>query len=259
MSQQETVEIKINLTDGFAAARAVLGLTGGKDGELHFLDDLTPGLPEPLPLLHNGIVLRVRTKGDKADATVKLRPCRRSQLDAHWLDVLADERRDSRVEFKLQQDWSGARHSLAASATVDLSADEVTAAIRAGSPGEVFPAVQTAFLGDCGTINVNPAQLVALGPIRITRWKDIPFQGSTLNAERWRLEDRDVLELSVLSDLADAPTAQAEFLQMISAAGLTARTEHENKTEIFLAALAERAAADRTPVLARSSPAPSSV
>ena len=242
MPDSGSVEIKVNLGGSFADARTRLELTGGKDGDLYFLDDLSPGLPESLPLLHNGIELRIRTKGDQGDVTVKLRPCRRSQVRRHWIEALADRHDGSDLELKAEQDWSGQRRTLAISATSQTSSDKNATAIARDHPSSLFDSEQLRFLDDCGSIVINPEQLTLLGPIKITRWKEIPFSEFTLNAERWRLAELDVLELSIISPLDEARDRQATFLTAITEAELTLRTEQRNKTETFLAALAETAA-----------------
>jgi hypothetical protein len=75
------VEIKVSLgRRQVARALDALGLGGnGERRSIGFLEDSTVGIV--LPLFHQGIVLRVRqVDGEHDDSTVKLRPCRRSQL-----------------------------------------------------------------------------------------------------------------------------------------------------------------------------------
>jgi hypothetical protein len=238
MTETETAEIKFNLGTTFADTQVRLGLVGGKDAELYFLDDVTPGLPQQLPLLHSGIVLRIRVGAEKADATVKLRPCRRSQLRPHWVETVAGGHHNPSVEFSAQQDWSGDRHTLAVSAVTKMSSQTVTPLIQ-DQPGKVFDPVQLQFLDDCGALYVNPESLVALGPIEITRWKDVAFADFELNAERWRLGDLDVVEVSIVSWLDQASLQQTALHDAIIGAGLALRVEERNKTETFLAALAQ--------------------
>ena len=80
------VEIKVSLSDRqVARAVKVLKLGGnGKPRTIGFIEDTTVGAQ--LPLFQQGVVLRVRqTQDDDDDSTVKLRPCRRSQLAESWL------------------------------------------------------------------------------------------------------------------------------------------------------------------------------
>ena len=73
------VEIKVNVAGPVQDALTILGLNGGDERRIWFLEDLTPGLDPALPLLNAGVILRVRSD-TSADSTVKLRPCRRTQL-----------------------------------------------------------------------------------------------------------------------------------------------------------------------------------
>jgi hypothetical protein len=60
-------------------------------------------------VFRQGVVLRVREVGDgDDDATVKLRPCRRSQLAESWLGA---EKGDG-WKFRVEQDWAGSRQTL---------------------------------------------------------------------------------------------------------------------------------------------------
>ena len=98
MTQQpDPIEIKVNVAGKVDDALAALGLDEGAPREVWFLDDLTEGARPPLPLLSNGIILRVRRRKKKEDSTVKLRPCRRSQLVSRW-DARPAEDSDYRIE-----------------------------------------------------------------------------------------------------------------------------------------------------------------
>jgi hypothetical protein len=82
----ESVEIKATLT-GTDVDRAVaaLPLAEGKTWRIVFCEDVTAGVAPLAPLLEIGVILRVRGKsGSKGDSTVKLRPCRWSQLTAEF-------------------------------------------------------------------------------------------------------------------------------------------------------------------------------
>ena len=83
------VEIKVNVAGPVQDALTILGLNGGDERRIWFLEDLTPGLPQHLPMLETGQIFRVRLDEKKngsweADATVKLRPARRTQLPHPW-------------------------------------------------------------------------------------------------------------------------------------------------------------------------------
>jgi hypothetical protein len=82
-----------------------------------------------LPLFHQGIVLRVRQiDGDADDSTVKLRPCRRSQLSGSWLGATKGEG----WRLAVEEDWAGNRRALAASCISELPQGRI-ASVRAGT------------------------------------------------------------------------------------------------------------------------------
>src|SRR5215212_660382 len=105
------VEIKLSFDQQVARALDKLGLDGhGEPRRIGFLEDTTVGVA--LPLFHQRIVLRVRQiDDDDDDATVKLRPCRHSQLAGNWLGA---EEGDG-WKLTVEQDWAGSRRALAAS------------------------------------------------------------------------------------------------------------------------------------------------
>ena len=101
----ESVEIKATLT-GTDVDRAVaaLPLADAKTWRIVFCEDVTGGVAPVTPLLEIGVILRVRGKsGSKGDSTVKLRPCRWSQLTA---DFFANAESDD-SELKIEADWAG--------------------------------------------------------------------------------------------------------------------------------------------------------
>src|SRR3712207_4445135 len=116
------VEIKVTL-GGSATGSAVqqLDLPVEPPWQLWFWEDVTPGSGPATPLLDAGVILRARDKaGGDDDATVKLRPCRRSQLTDHWLAAQEGETEDEeKWEVKIEADWSGDRRVLAASHTCE--------------------------------------------------------------------------------------------------------------------------------------------
>src|SRR5262245_53720917 len=105
------VEIKANV-DGRDVDRALGAFE--RDGEgarmmIRFVEDTTVGTA--LPLLAAGIVVRSRERKDDDDVTVKLRPCRRSQLPNRWLAGDTPEG----CTVKVEEDWSGTRRVLSVS------------------------------------------------------------------------------------------------------------------------------------------------
>src|SRR4051812_43548400 len=104
------VEIKVTLAgDVTGPAVEQLELPAGSAWQIWFWEDVTPGTGTATPLLDAGVVLRARDKaGGDDDATVKLRPCRRSQLTDHWLAAEEGETDDGADwEVKVEADWSG--------------------------------------------------------------------------------------------------------------------------------------------------------
>ncbi len=87
------VEIEVSIA-GTEVPSALDALGIGDDGQrrgIGFIEDSTVGVE--LPLFHHGVVLRVREiDDDEDDSTVKLRPCRRSQVTEQWLDEGPDGR-----------------------------------------------------------------------------------------------------------------------------------------------------------------------
>ena len=117
----DAVEVKLNVAPGgVAGALALLGIHGdGTRRAIYFADDPL-GNGGTLPLLDAGVVLRVRQAPDgKLDSTVKLRPCRRSQLTDEWLDSPKAGDDDA----KLEADWVGERKVLAASLSAKQDPD----------------------------------------------------------------------------------------------------------------------------------------
>jgi hypothetical protein len=229
----EPVEIKVNVAGAVPAAIDSLGLDEGKPRRIYFLEDLTPGLSSPFPLLAAGVIFRLRAEADDSgDSTVKLRPCRRSQLTSTWSKPFKDHDR----EYRIEGDWAGSRHVLAASYVTELTAADVTAGLN--DPARAFGPEQLGFLEACASVRVNPDPLTVLGPVAATRWTKIKV-GSVdkVNAERWQIGSLDFLELSQRVAAEDAELAQAELSYAAAKAGLTIDRSVAAKTEQVLEVL----------------------
>jgi hypothetical protein len=130
----EPVEIKVTLSEKVPNALSALGLDPGHESSMQiwFLEDETPGIRTKFPLLAAGIVIRLRSSHSKDDSTIKLRPCRRTQLIPKWSTSSPDGKK-----YRLEQDWAGQRRTLAASAGAECDAVRATpmrlAARRRGS------------------------------------------------------------------------------------------------------------------------------
>ena len=232
------VEIKVSLGKR-QVTRAVEALELGGNPPpraVGFIEDTTVGVK--LPLFHQGVVLRVRQIEDEDDdATVKLRPCRRSQLAESWLGA---EKGDG-WKFRVEQDWAGDRRALAASCVADLPSRQI-AAVREGKEpmGRLFNTAQLRFLSDCAGMPINLDGLTLLPPVAATRWEDVRVGDvEDVVVERWTVDELDFLELSIRKDtVEEAQEAQAKLERAIRALGLERDDEQKSKTEVVLAHLA---------------------
>ena len=234
------VEIKVSLSDQ-QVTRAVelLGLAGsGEARQIGFIEDTTVGVK--LPFFHQGVVLRVREVGDgDDDATVKLRPCRRSQLAESWL---AAEKGDG-WKFRVEEDWAGGRRALAASCVADLPRRRIAAARDGKEPvGRLFSGGQWRFLADCAGMPINLDALTLLPPVQAARWEDVRVQDvEDVVVEHWTVDELDFLELSIRKHtVEEAREAQAELERAIQTLGLERDDEQISKTERVLAHLVGR-------------------
>jgi hypothetical protein len=243
------IEIKVTLgRDQTESAVQKLNLPSGRPRwQIYFCEDVAAGISPGTPLLDGGVILRARDKpGGKDDATVKLRPCRRSQLTDRWLAATEGETDDGdKWEFKLEADWSGDRRVLTASHTTGRPEGVVTGVGRKrGSVEDLFVAEQLAFLRDCAGVAINLGTLTILPPVTATRWKSVEKAPPELEvrAERWTVGDLDFLELSVVANLDGAWTKQEALTGFVHSLDLVADPDQESKTRQVLEYLVKRAA-----------------
>jgi hypothetical protein len=232
------IEIKVNLAAVDAAVQR-LGLGKGKARSVWFLEDLTPGLASSTPLLAAGVIARLRTTdGSDDDSTVKLRPCRWSQLAPEW--TTSDEHGDR--QYRIEADWSGARRALAASYESSLDSGTVVEAVESGAVASLWDASQQQFVDDCADVGVNLAALTPLGPVAATRWKNVDLGGAEVDAERWELDGLDFLEVSirVAAPAPDASARQLELEQVLRDLGATFAVDQQPKTSLVLERLVAR-------------------
>ena len=220
MKEPDAIEIKVNIGGNVDRALTALGLNGGKARQVWFLDDLTEGARDPLPLLTAGIVLRLRRKDNgEEDSTIKLRPCRRSQLTGLW--SLSPKEDDP---YRIEGDWSKKRHVLAASCVADLKPGTIERATKKkGQIADAFTETQRDFLTQCGEIRVGLSGVSVLDPIAATQWKDFAVgRVPDVVAERWTADELDFLELSirVTSGTGDAVAQQRDLTDEVLARGL---------------------------------------
>jgi hypothetical protein len=208
--EETGVEIKVSFDQQVPRAPVKLGLDDHwEPRRIGFLEDTTVGLT--LPLFQLGIVLRVRQiDQDDDDATVKLRPCRRSQLAGNWLGA---EEGDG-WKLTVEQDWAGPRRVLAASCGSKLADKRIASVQERSEPvHRLFSQGQARSLSDCAGTPINLDGLTPLPLVAATRWKKVRV-GSVRDiiAERWIINDLDFLELSIRSGtVADAWSAREEL------------------------------------------------
>jgi hypothetical protein len=233
----ESVEVKVTTSTQVDQAVSALELGPGKRWEILFCEDVTAAVTPSTPLLELGVILRARRKSaSKGDSTIKLRPCRWSQLDADF----AENAEADGAELKIEADWAGPRRSLAASMTADWD-DGRLDRVRAGElpPAALFSKRQESFLARCGGGRVNLGVVTALRSFEAVRWDAFPATVGhvelSIRAERWTLTaERDFLELSIVSDVDSAAGAQAALDSFATSRGLPVDPTSENKTRRVL-------------------------
>lgn len=234
------IEIKVTIgAEQVQMARQALALSGddGRRRRIYFCEDVAGARGSAaLPLLDNGIILRLRAnKGGRDDSTVKLRPFDQTRLTPRWRQA----RKQDGWEFKVEGDWVGDRHVVAASLVADQ--DRVPEVGRGEvSPSRVFSAEQEQFLSDCAAVRVDLDGLGVLGPVDAIRWRDVPLGGFEAVAEQWDVNGAlRFLEISILVGPAQAVEAQRSFADLIAAKGLDPDNRQETKTRMVLEHLAD--------------------
>jgi hypothetical protein len=240
----ESVEIKVSLAGPqVASAPATLGLVDAKHWSVVFCEDVTAGSSPNTPLLDLGVVLRARGKGGlRGDSTVKLRPCRWSQLAE---DFAANREVDGDT-LKIEADWAVDRRSLAASMTNDWDDGRLARIGNGDLPlAGLFSDGQRRFLERCAPGRVNLAAVSPLATVAATRWGAVaaPIDGVRLSVrgERWVVGDLDFLELSVVSSVGVAARDQQALTEFVARHGLEPDTDSRNKTQRVVAALVAEA------------------
>ena len=234
------VEIKVTV-DGPRVQEAMRAFSldpgDGRELKVYFCEDTADGLAPGTPLLDAGVILRVRDTGDaRSDSTIKLRPCRRSQLNDYWLGATHGDG----WEFTLEADWSGSRRMLSASCRARRSTERIESVHTGGRPVKtLFTDKQERFLRTCSTLHINLRTLRLLPPVAATRWglAELPAQDRKLDvlAERWVVGDAlDFLELSLRVAPAEAAAAKAALEDLVRRNGVEPDTIQETKTRRVL-------------------------
>jgi len=182
-----------------------------------------------LDLYDGGLVLRARlVKGDDDDSTVKVRPVQPGAVAEQW------RKYDG---FKLEADCVGDRIVCSASLKVLQKRDEIDEVARGERPiSKLFSKVQKLFIGDFYKGPFDFAELHALGPIRVLRWKlEQPGFSHELTIEEWRLPDGDdLVEVSIKTPPKDAIQAHKDFDKHLRGLGLDPEGAQETKTRTAL-------------------------
>ena len=240
MSRLDGIEVKTNIDDGDVdRALELLDLDDETPMQIWFYEDTTVGVV-PLPLLEEDICVRLRVRSpSKGDCTVKLRPCRASQLTSRWRAFETD----GALEMRVEEDWPGTKHTLAASLEAALSSAAIvttTDAAADATPSELLDVDQRDFLSECTGLPVDVAGLTRLGPIVATRWDVGGVLGDLgVRAERWQVAGATLLELSAKTDEASAARdAQQALLDEVTRMGLHVASEGVTKTRRVLTTLA---------------------
>jgi hypothetical protein len=239
LTATDAVEIKVTVGDD-QVGRALEALrldprAPDRRRRIGFVEDLRPG-GGALPLLDAGVILRVRENaGDDDDSTAKLRPVESAQLRGEWR---------TSGKLRVEADWAGTRHVLAASFETDRREGRIAAVWAGDEPvRKLFDDDQESFLADCATVSVDLDALTLLDPIDAARWDNVRVPGvdTRVVAERWIVGDLDFLELSIrAADVREAASAQPALERGVADLGIAVPPEQETKTRRVLAYLATR-------------------
>ncbi|WP_164200559.1 SixA phosphatase family protein [[Micrococcus luteus] ATCC 49442] len=239
------MEIKVTvMADGIPPAAKAFELDRAEKQRrtIYFYEDLAgPDGPAGLPLLNHGIILRLRrNKGRRDDVTAKLRPCKEPQLTQRWINA----RKDEEWNFRVEGDWAGPRHVVAASLEAKIE-DGVFDAVVAEGHGVPLVSAQRTFLEDCARVPVALSRLSPLGPIDGTKW-ELSRNGQKIFAEQWVVGDGlRFLELSTRVEPEEAPAAQQAFEDLFREYDINLDPLQETKTRMVLEYFAARAGAQR--------------
>jgi hypothetical protein len=154
------VEVKLTLA-GDQAGQAVqtLELPDQPAWRIHFCEDVTEAVRASPPLLDLGVVLRARRRpGEPDDTTIKLRPCRRSQLTGPWPTAT----KGTGWKLEVEADWAGDQRVLAVSMTADRPGHVIAAAADGAPVRSLFVDDQLDFLRDCCDARVDLDALTLL-------------------------------------------------------------------------------------------------
>ncbi|WP_407914727.1 hypothetical protein [Kitasatospora sp. NE20-6] len=189
------IEIKVNIDGSVGAALSALGEPQGEVVKrlVWFAEDRGGVEAGRLLLLGDGVIVRFRSGDTPDELAVKLRPCTEEQLVGRFSRPFDEES----FEYRIEEDRSGSRHALAASAVSSHPQGALLAAVApdadAGAP---LGALQRQFLRECEP-GLHLGGLVALGPVASTKFNNLLLDDLKVDMERWSVSDLDFLELSI--------------------------------------------------------------
>lgn len=157
---------------------------------------------------------------------------------------------DDALRYRIEEDWSSERRVLSASAVSERPAGSLHDATMLGADvTTALDPAQRQFLVSCTPPGVAVDRLSAMGPISSTKWTEVRVGDLEVDAERWRIADLDLLELSlrVTPEHSESHTEvrnraidrQRRFETAVRRRGLHIETG-ETKTQQVLAALTAR-------------------
>lgn len=240
------VEIKVNIA-GTSEAASVLSLAApdAANRSVWFAEDEAGLAAGALTLFASHAIIRLRAGDGRDDITVKWRPCDFAHLGEHWKKSFTAEG----FEYRIEEDWAGQRRVLAASAVTTPGSEAVMKAVLPGArPETALSERQRQFLDARWPSPAALGHLVALGPIKSSKWEDVPIGELSVTAERWTVGALDFLELSmrVVPDAHESPrifSARAQAQQAgleaaVAGLGLGIDDHADTKTQRVLTALA---------------------
>jgi hypothetical protein len=146
----KSVELQVPLAGPQVVQVTALDPVNGDEWAIVFCTDITTGADATAALLELGMVLPTRDKGGggRGDSSVRIRPCRWSQLN----DDFFVNRKDGASELRIEADWAAPSRTLAASLTTVWDDDGISA-VRAGNhqPRDLFDARQQWSLAESST------------------------------------------------------------------------------------------------------------
>jgi hypothetical protein len=174
-----------------------------------------------------GLVLRARkTQDEPDDATIKLRPMKRSDVAAKWLTVPG---------LKNETDIVGERQVESCSLTHVVPTGKIDHTVLGEDPIQaLFNPVQYDLVAQYSKARPEWSKVQAFGPIQARIWKlKVRGFGAPVTIELWRLpNNRRLIELSYKSPLSEAPSVQRRLDELLAGQGFRGDAEGDTKTRL---------------------------